>query len=247
MQDKATLLMNEGATYLARGNSFFSMLGDSRLTLDKKANINFNDGYIAMNSDKGNASGGTGAPTFIMNGTSTFIMNGAANKDPALIADINKLQFLGMAVEKDSRGPEPVISHGKVGTPDTAADCGTFIDISGLKTTFVVGGSGGAGRTYVNIDSDNGKNTQFILKNNSKTIIGDNSQILYLGDSFTQMTGNSHSELHDDSTVIMRGKLKEGLPPWKDYYLENNVKVYNEWGYRPFSVRDNGPLVGLYD
>ena len=56
---------------------------------------------------------------------------------------------------------------------------------------------------------------------------------------FIQHTGNSHSEMHDDSTFIMRGKYKENKP-WKDGV------IYKGWE-RPVKKKENGPLLTLYD
>lgn len=72
----------------------------------------------------------------------------------------------------------------------------------------------------------------------------ENAQFRMSNNSFTQMTGESHSEMHDDSIFIMRG-----VP--LDYYKKPTIKPWADGNFmgwtRPIEKRGNGPVTELYD
>lgn len=106
--------------------------------------------------------------------------------------------------------------------------------------TRVIIGSGNSS-TYGDEQWTNSKGKVYIDIKPSKP--EDNMKILMSGSTFMQATGNSHVEIHDDSTFVMRGITRtkaDGtyVPAWLD----------GEKGWtRPVPTRENGPGVGYYD
>lgn len=76
---------------------------------------------------------------------------------------------------------------------------------------------------------------------------GDSLHVYIQNNSFIQHSGNSHEEVHDASTIIMRGKINSNRNfmnrkhPWEDYY--EGAEEFR----RPVMPRDNGPLNSMYD
>lgn len=109
--------------------------------------------------------------------------------------------------------------------------------------------------------------TRMLLQGNIVTILGsDNSSPLYLnlaqgtfyssGNCFGQITGTSHIERHDESTLIMRGvaptedKDHNPIPSWRDGHVPqaslNKAHLGKTWG-RGEIHPSNGPDVEFFD
>lgn len=74
---------------------------------------------------------------------------------------------------------------------------------------------------------------------------GEKVEAFITGNTFLQTSGNAHIEAHDNSTIVMRGKMYSYSTsasefPWKDG---------NKWeGWNRFvPSKGNGPLIGMYD
>lgn len=61
-------------------------------------------------------------------------------------------------------------------------------------------------------------------------------------DIFTQITGKTHVELHDDACIIMRGNTN--VSPWEDGATEGHMG--RNWT-RPVLPNNNGPMCAMYD
>jgi len=99
-----------------------------------------------------------------------------------------------------------------------------------------------ANESMIVIDTDSNNGANYIRIGAADKLL----QIIKMGNIFEQMTGNAHSEMHDDSCFIMRGTTtkvpwKEGMKPdqWTKTHLDKS------W-YRPITT-DNGPLFSMYD
>lgn len=99
-----------------------------------------------------------------------------------------------------------------------------------------------ANESMIVIDTDSDDGANYIRIGAADKLL----QIIKMGNIFEQMTGNAHSEMHDDSCFIMRGTTtkvpwKEGMKPdqWTKTHLDKS------W-YRPITT-DNGPLFSMYD
>ena len=109
---------------------------------------------------------------------------------------------------------------------------------------------GGGSNSRTQIIYDPAKNSTFDLKISPNE--GNKMQFILTDNIFVQMSAKAHTEMHDDSTVVMRGPWLETLSnsldgivtkvknkPWKD------CGAYEGWR-RPVSIK-NGPLDSMYD
>lgn len=92
-----------------------------------------------------------------------------------------------------------------------------------------------ANETMIVIDAQTDRGANYIrIGAEDKTL-----QLLLLGNIFQQMTGNAHSEIHDNSKFIMRGPSEV---PWVG---EDNGHCGENW-ITPIKPT-NSPVLGLYD
>lgn len=228
MAGGSSLVLNNTATSILNGNSYFKM--------DNDAKAYFNDGFFAMNAKHSSYSTDPLQPCLSIQGGSQLIMNGGMpdssdinnTLDPALIIDPTGFLYVGQGSE-GWKGTGSNVIFGYPSPNDLVpANKNPRIKISDETVILIDGGRSGSGSNFIKIGGDNGGQVQVFLTNNI----------------FQQMSGNAHSEMHDDSKLIMRGNYEQA--PWYDY-VKDSVDNIIEESRRPVQQGDNGPIVGLYD
>lgn len=99
-----------------------------------------------------------------------------------------------------------------------------------------------ANESMIVVDTSSGSGANYIRIGAADKLL----QIIKMGNIFEQMTGNAHSEMHDNSCFIMRGKTTtvpwaEGMRP-STYTKTHLDKTWR----RPIETEDS-PLLSLYD
>lgn len=237
MKDKGYLGILDSAALHVAGSSLMTLDSNSRFMMADAAQVMLRGGsQIYMNN----------SASLVLEGVSGLNMRGSAGihmnaggqivfnctddyqYSPYFIADPNGITFSG-------QGSEGVDQNGFASslliTPDdlkleniNASDNNPFITIKDSSTLMVTPEKNGI--NYINISAAQDKIVQ----------------LYFLGNVFNQMTGNSHSEIHDNSKFIMRGPLN-GLTPWQDGIRNGHN---NEDWIRPIKP-NNSPVFGMYD
>lgn len=235
MSDNSIFYMSESGYFNQKGNSKVYIEGDnSILKIDNNAQVFLEKGYLGLNSSNGEHS-----PTLTIQDGCQFIMNGNVNYpgsydlDSAIITGPDSFLFVGQCskgssfdsnsgTEGHKPHPRSIIMPSSSPSDLVPSNRNPRIKIAD-ETAIFIDGNQGTGSTYIKISSNNGGQVQLHLTDNI----------------FQQMSGNAHSEMHDDSKLIMRGNYKQA--PWYDYVTGT------EESRRPVQQGDNGPIVGLYD
>lgn len=201
----------------------------------------------------------TGDTLFNMSGSSYFCMqsseppyssrtdnnNETEVYSPCLVCNIDQFIFHGKGV----KGKLNKLSNSQTNSlicwpterfPSSTSEKDPLLIVQGYSR-FILGGQG---------------STWFEVSNHFNEI----QYVRLQGNSFIQTTGHSHTELHDYSTIVMRGpwinpKQKNGQQeqqrqqeeqiypikyPWRD------GQSYDGWS-RPIEIKDGGPLCTMYD
>lgn len=229
MSGGSSLVLNDTATSILNGNSYFKM--------DNDAKAYFNDGFFAMNAKHSSYSTDPLQPCLSIQGGSQLIMNGGMpdssyinnTLDPALVMDPNGFLYVGQGSEGWNGSSNIIFGHP---SPNdlVPTNKNPRIKISD-ETVILIDGNGtnaAPGSNFIKIGGNNGGQVQVFLTNNI----------------FQQMSGNAHSEMHDDSKLIMRGNYEQA--PWYDHVEDSDNNIIEE-SRRPVQQGDNGPIVGLYD
>lgn len=200
------------------------------------------------------------AALFRMSGCSLFSMtNNASNSGsynntkipeygPSVSLDSNQMTFQTKGAHLQ-KGSKPY-SHSQSDGPytDQSLSWNYFRTVEENKKQAVLQIQGTTvvifGNTSYPSQQSNNQSVWFQVGGNGDTVV------LIQGDTFLQTTGKSHIETHDGSTVVMRGKLKENIKPWEDYYGHNTYdddsSKLNDW-CRPIQIPEDGPLFSMYD
>lgn len=233
LRDRGKIHVYEGGGLRLFGSSLLEASGDAKLKMDGNARFLCEDNAdikVSENSDIHINNAGVlrvqsqfdnkGSVVCINDG-SAIIMNGDENGSPCLHCGNTEFNFCG------------------------TASYGAYVDRYNEKELPYVGSSGdlqikiknktqiycdGQGENYIKISSDSDKRVD----------------LQYLGNCFTQMTGNAHSEIHDNSKFIMRGRynaINSSRNPWNDG--TSNGHNNDNW-IRPIKPSDS-PVIGMYD
>jgi hypothetical protein len=166
-----------------------------------------------------------------MNGGGTIIFNanevGNIKYDPLLLASPNSFIFNGQGAT-GRVGNKPSITNWNFDgqyslKPENRNPRIQIAD----ETMIIVDAARGSGANYIKIGAGEDQLLQLHLT----------------GNIFQQMSGNAHSEIHDDSKLIMRGPLGSNQP-WLDG-VQYGGHCDRDWR-RPI-LQDNSPVLGMYD
>lgn len=248
MYDKAYLSMNQGSSIVASNT----------------AQANFFAGVFRMETAK-NPTDYVYSPCFSMTGRSSVLMNGdEIDGQPGPCLCMNGRGHIVFNAKNPANGSgwsmldpyllaEPTsfifIGQGSSGTESGGTLTQTPCEIKkyfGGKSSLSPANKNPqikiANESMIVIDTaDNGANWIKISAGEDKLI-----ELVLTGNIFQQMSGNAHSEIHDDSKLIMRGPLSEDKKAWEDGLGEqDNGHCGRDWR-RPI-LPDNSPVFGMYD
>lgn len=180
MSDTTRHTMHDNAKFDMTHNSELYMHDGSKIHADG-GNAYLHGGQLTLNGDPTVVFQGdsTGSPAFYMNGKSYFTMNG---NEYGGNADWDP--FIAASGNQFMFNGNQM--NFDMGTPEEPSLWPMLSIENAVKV--LLGGNGG--KTWVKIGTNNG-----------------NVQVHILNNSFFQMTGNSHSEIHDNSVVMMKGKI----------------------------------------
>jgi len=188
---------------------------DTSLTLNGRAKLVFADevNWQASGSGKFSFHGSptlniTGSPYINLHDIIDFVMTGAAKMHLHDTIDFTMTRNAKMAINADA----DIVIGNEVdylnGTTDEHGGQGkTRLHLRGATSVKIGGGwdgdgNGGAGRVVVNISGF----SRLHLEEWSRTYMQNHA--------FLQMTGNSHSEMHDYSRFVMRGRSMDSDYPF---------------------------------
>ena len=240
MHGSPCLCLEKTGTLIARGDSALILEGKGKIMARDNAAMYLNQNSLFIMDS---AEGMSGSPdtelgsSLVIDNGCQIVFNGYENsapkgyKYPYLICGPNEFIYDAQASNGDNTPTAP-------GPPSFAFGSPSLLESTVNRPRFRIGGNtmimidsgySGTGSNYIKIGTNDGEKLEFHLT----------------GNIFQQMTGNAHTEIHDDSKVIMRGTLKTEngtqIPPWLDgvNFIPNSV--------RPVLQGDNGSILGLYD
>lgn len=236
IKDKSYMNLSHGARASLTDTSKLYLNGNSTLKMDSETGVFLSDhAHIWMEENTG----------ICMHGGSQIIFNNRdtsdEEKDPILIANPNSLIFVGC-------GTSGVTGDSVWGSPSTY---GAFSsEIFGNKESLIPSNKNTriniADETMIMIDAANGGGANWIK------IGADYDELLQIsltGNIFHQMTGNAHSEIHDNSKFIMRGPIQSSsIYPWNEGFKSDDYRgshLGEDWT-RPIKPT-NSPVLGMYD
>lgn len=224
LHDKAVFDMSQGAWLKMDGASSFIMSQEGYWkVIDSAKGILEGTSFFKLYPDNNYS------PYFALGGGAVFLINAdddSANKASAMVLDPDGLIYISDGGSGVNSSDSPVVDYSALGrNPSTMAPANksTSIKISG--------------ETYLNIDTESGASTYIkISGDNNPTSQVSNSQVCLIltGNVFNQMSGNAHSEMHNDSKFIMRGAKTTSHWNGTSYDIE------------PVQQGTNGPILGMY-
>lgn len=225
LHDKAIIDMSQGSWLKINGAAAINMTSAGSLKIsDNAKEILEGDSVLKLSPDNGYS------PYFSLGGGAIFVMNADrdfANKASAMFLEPDGLTYISDGASGVTESYAPNVDYSSLNRePETM--------FPGNKSTAIKI----AGETYIDIDTESGASTYIKISgdNNSSSSQQYNSQacLILTGNIFQQMSGNAHSEMHNDSKFIMRGT--KTTPYWKgEGYISE-----------PVQQGVNGPILGMY-
>lgn len=240
MHGSPCLCLEKTGTIITRDNAALVLEGKGKIMARDNATMYLNQNSLFIMDSAKDASGSPdmelGSSLVIDNGCQ-IVFNGykdstpKGNCYPYLICGPNEFIYDAQASDGDNTTVAPGPPHFAFGSPsllESTVNRPRF-RIGGNTMIMIDSGTNSTGSNYIKIGTNDGEKLEFHLT----------------GNIFQQMTGNAHTEMHDDSKIIMRGTLKTEndtqIPPWLDgvNFIPDSV--------RPILQGDKGPILGLYD